>query len=169
MFPLFSYPSGYKITRTYANLKNLDKKSTYTCRILENGNFPRFEVMPDSNNPNSVISGPSTDYCHSRIIEAINKTPNLRKIDVRPQGDQFFGIDHPIISSLIKNFPNAAKCVNFKGLKVENYNIDKGQDPSLSWSALQRHRTNELHKISTSYNHAMAIEEIKSEPPEELF
>jgi hypothetical protein len=61
---------------------------------------------------------------------------------------------------LIQNFPDASKLANFKGLKVENYNLDKENDPSLNFEALQRH-------IAISAYHT--IPPIKSEPPYELF
>jgi hypothetical protein len=80
------YPCDYTITRTYANLKDPEKKCIYTCRIAENGNVPRFEIIPDSDR-NLIISGPSTDFCHSIVIQSINKLTDIRKIDIRPQGE----------------------------------------------------------------------------------
>ena len=152
------YPIGYTATRIYSHLKDPEKKCVYTCRILDYGDTPRFEIIPDSD-VELAITGDTPDYCHSLLLQCINSQLEFRSIDTRPQGDWFFGLSHPTIANLIANIPNAKKCVNFKGMNKENFVMNKDNDPTLNYEALQRH-------IAISAYHT--VPEIKEEPPDEL-
>lgn len=153
------YPIGYTVTRPYGHLKDPEKKCIYTCRVLDNGDSPRFEIVPE-NDTELTIAGNSTDACHSTLLQCINASLDCRSIDGRPSGDWFFGLSHPTISSLIQSFPSSKKCINYKGIKKENFaNMDKENDATLNYEALQRH-------ITISAYHT--VPEIKEEPPDEL-
>lgn len=153
------YPAGYTVTRPYGHLKDPLKKCIYTCRVLNNGDSPRFEIIPE-NDTELTITGNSTDACHSTLLQCINASLDCRSIDGRPSGDWFFGLSHPTICSLLQSFPSSKRCVNYKGIKKENFaNMDKENDPTLNYEALQRH-------ITISAYHTMP--EIKEEPPDEL-
>lgn len=153
------YPVGYTVTRPYGHLKDPLKKCIYTCRVLSNGDAPRFEIIPE-NDPELTITGNSTDACHQTLLQCINASLDCRSIDGRPSGDWFFGLSHPTICSLLQSFPSSKRCVNYKGIKKENFaNMDKENDPTLNYEALQRH-------ITISAYHTMP--EIKEEPPDEL-
>ncbi|XP_058814943.1 transforming growth factor beta regulator 1 [Topomyia yanbarensis] len=153
------YPIGYTVTRPYGHLKDPTKKCIYTCRVLDNGETPRFEIIPE-NDTALTIAGNSTDACHSTLLQCINASLDCRSIDGRPAGDWFFGLSHPTICSLIQSFPSSKKCANYRGIKKENFaNMDKENDPSLNYEALQRH-------ITISAYHT--VPEIKEEPPDEL-
>ncbi|XP_055640353.1 transforming growth factor beta regulator 1 [Toxorhynchites rutilus septentrionalis] len=153
------YPIGYTVTRPYGHLKDPQKKCTYTCRVVDNGDAPKFEIIPE-NDAELAITANSTDACHFTLLQCINASLDCRSIDGRPSGDWFFGLSHPTISSLIQSFPSSKKCINYKGIKKENFaNIDKENDPTLNYEALQRH-------ITISAYHT--VPEIKEEPPDEL-
>ncbi|KFB49456.1 hypothetical protein ZHAS_00017693 [Anopheles sinensis] len=163
------YPIGYCVTRPYGHYKDPEKRCIYTCRVLDDGERPLFEIVPETTDPSSaslatgddIISGPSTDSCHAMLLQRINAALNIRSIDCRPSGDWFFGLAHPTISSLIQSFPNSERCANYKGIKKENFtNMDKENDPTLNYDALLRHIT------ISSYH---TVPEIKEEPPDELF
>ncbi|XP_052866781.1 transforming growth factor beta regulator 1 [Anopheles cruzii] len=155
------YPIGYCVTRPYGHYKDPAKRCIYTCRVLDGGETPRFEIMPDGADVDGVITGASTDSCHALLLQRINATLNIRTIDSRPSGDWFFGVAHPTISSLIQSFPPSKQCANYRGVKKENFtNMDKENDPTLNYEALLRHIT-----ISTYHT----VPEIKEEPPDELF
>lgn len=154
------YPVGYTVSRPFGHLKDPTKKCIYTCRVLDNGPTPRFEIIPE-HDPQLTIAGNSTDACHSTLLQCINASLPSRSIDGRPSGDWFFGLSHPTISSLIQSFPASKKCVGYRGIKKENFaNMDKENDPTLNYDALQRH-------IALSAYHT--VPEIKEEPPDELF
>lgn len=154
------YPVGYTVSRPFGHLKDPTKKCIYTCRVLDNGPTPRFEIVPE-HDPQLTIAGNSTDACHATLLQCINASLPSRSIDGRPSGDWFFGLSHPTISSLIQSFPASKKCVGYRGIKKENFaNMDKENDPTLNYDALQRH-------IALSAYHT--VPEIKEEPPDELF
>uniref|UniRef100_A0A182LW66 INO80 complex subunit E N-terminal domain-containing protein n=1 Tax=Anopheles culicifacies TaxID=139723 RepID=A0A182LW66_9DIPT len=175
------YPIGYTITRPYGHYKDPEKRCNYTCRILDDGERPRFEIVPECADPAGIvsstnesdegktpgaiedtISGPTTDACHAELLQRINTALNIRSIDSRPLGDWFFGLAHPTIANLIQSFPSAKGCTNYKGSKKDSAaNVDKeNDDPAISYDALLRHIT-----ISTY----RTVPEIKEEPPDELF
>lgn len=109
---------------------------------------------------NFVIAGPTPDLCHAALIQSINNNPQIRNIDVRPQGEWFFGLAHPTVMTLLQTSPNASKCKNFKSFNVDAFNMDKDSDPSINYEALQRH-------VALSAYHTVL--EVRDEPPDELF
>lgn len=109
-----------------------------------------------------VIVGPSPDLCHAALIQSINKNTDIRNIEIRPQGEWFFGLTHPTVMTLLQTSPNAGKCQNFKAFNVDSFSLDldKETDPSVNFEALQRH-------IAMSTYHTVL--DVKEEPPDELF
>uniref|UniRef100_A0A182JQX2 INO80 complex subunit E N-terminal domain-containing protein n=1 Tax=Anopheles christyi TaxID=43041 RepID=A0A182JQX2_9DIPT len=173
------YPIGYTVTRPYGHYKDPEKRCNYTCRIVDDGARPRFEIVPECSDPTVIsstdetsepkvassmedtISGPTTDGCHAELLQRINTTLNIRSIDSRPLGDWFFGLAHPTIANLIQNFPSAKRCANYRGSKrMVLASEDKENDPTLNYDALVRHITISAYRT---------VPEIKEEPPDELF
>ncbi|XP_066590083.1 transforming growth factor beta regulator 1 [Prorops nasuta] len=152
------YPVGYCSTRIYASLRDVRSKSLYTCKILDGGPKPRFEIVSD-NDLDQPLVGSSPDECHSRLLAAIS--PVLRSIP--PKGANFFGISHPTIQNLIQSSPGTRKLASYKQQRFEvskNHIIDRGAspiteeetDPGLGFNALHRH-----YALTSSYK-------IKEEP-----
>ncbi|XP_050077777.1 transforming growth factor beta regulator 1 [Anopheles maculipalpis] len=174
------YPIGYTITRPYGHYKDPEKRCIYTCRVVDDGERPRFEIVPESTDPSGtgggetgeskdmdlveadIISGPTTDDCHAELLQRINTALNVGSIDSRPMGDWFFGLAHPTVANLLQRFPSAKGCTNYRTeeRKETEANMEKENDPALSYDALMRHIT-----ISTY----RTVPEIKEEPPDELF
>ena len=108
------YPVGFCSTRIYASLTDARTKSLYTCKILDGGPIPRFEIVSDSD-LNQPLVGSSPDECHSRLLTAISST--LRNI--APKGAHFFGISHPTIQNLIQSSPGTRKLTLYKQQRFE--------------------------------------------------
>lgn len=120
---------------------------TYNCR---------FEIIPDSD-IDFVIAGPTPDLCHAALIQAISKNKELRNVEIRSQGEWFFGLAHPMVVNLLQSSPLLSKCSKFKGFKVD---MHMGNDPSISYDHLQRLISRSSYRT---------LEEVKDEPPDELF
>lgn len=152
------YPVGYTVTRIYGQLHAPEKKCTYTCRILSNGDSPLFQIIPDADSK-LAITGPSPDHCYRELLKFVNKATQV-PIEVKPRmGDHFFGLFHPVISEWIQSSPNAKHCINFNPIKTEGGLMENDNDPSLNYDALQ------CHMAISSYH---TVPEIKEEPPDEL-
>ncbi|KAH0956278.1 hypothetical protein HN011_006556 [Eciton burchellii] len=139
------FPVGYCSTRIYANLRDPRTKSLYTCKILDGGLKPRFEIVSD-NDLDQPLVGSSPNECHSKLLAAIS--PAL--CSVLPKGADFFGISHPTIQNLIQSSPGTRKLAMYKQQRFEvskNHVIDRAAspvaeveaDPGLGFAALHRH------------------------------
>lgn len=151
------YPIGFMSTRTYGHFNEPERKCVYTCRITDNGGErPNFEIALDNE---FVFSGETPDQCHAALIQMINKNPNIRSIDKRPEGEWFFGLTHPTVMTLLQSLPDIQKCANLKTLSIDSFSLDKETNASVNYDALQRH-------IAISTYHTVL--EVKEEPPDEL-
>lgn len=153
------YPVGYTITRTYSHLRDTEQKCLYTCKIIDNGDSPRFEIIPDVDTE-FVISGPSPDYCHTTLLQLIHSATDSRNTNIRPQGEWFFGLADPAVVNLIQNNPAVRRCTNFKGFQTsDGFTQEMESNLSPNFEALQKHLT------IAAYH---TVPEIKEEPPDEL-
>lgn len=139
------FPVGYCSTRVYANLRDPRTKSLYTCKILDGGPKPKFEIVSD-NDLDQPLVGCSPDECHSKLLAAIS--PVLCSIALK--GADFFGISHPTIQNLIQSSPGTRKLAMYKQQRFEvskNHVIERATspviemetDPGLGFAALHRH------------------------------
>lgn len=139
------FPVGYCSTRVYANLRDPRTKSLYTCKILDGGPKPKFEIVSD-NDLDQPLVGCSPDECHSKLLAAIS--PVLSSIALK--GADFFGISHPTIQNLIQSSPGTRKLAMYKQQRFEvskNHVIERATspviemetDPGLGFAALHRH------------------------------
>lgn len=106
-----------------------------------------------------AIAGPSPDLCHGALLQTLNSHSNGRHLEVCPQGESFFGLGHPTVMSLLQSSPSLSQCINFNGFSVDLVGIEKYNDPTLNFEALQRY-------LATSEYHT--VPEVKEEPPDEL-
>ncbi|XP_034949262.1 transforming growth factor beta regulator 1 [Chelonus insularis] len=138
------YPVGFCSTRLYASLKDVHSQSLYTCKILDGGSKPRFEIVSDTDLDQPLV-GSNPDECHSRLLTAIS--PILGNI--MPKGACFFGLSHPTIQNLIQSSPGTRKLVLYKPQKFEvsknsinengfNSIPEEENDPSINFTALHR-------------------------------
>lgn len=154
------YPIGFMSTRIYGHFSDPERKCVYTCRITDTGgDKPNFEITTESNT-DFIITGESPDMCHAALIQTINNSPDIRSIDIRPEGDWFFGLTHPTVINLLQSLPDIQKCMNLKSLSIDSFSLEKETNASVNYDALQRH-------IALSTYHT--VMEVKEEPPDELF
>lgn len=153
------YPIGFMSTRSYGHFNEPERKCVYTCRIIDNGGErPNFEIASESDTE-FVITADTPDLCHAVLIQTINNSPNIRRIDIGPEGDWFFGLTHPTVMTLLQTLPDIQKCANLKTLSIDSFSLEKETNASVNYDALQRH-------IALSTYHTVL--EVKEEPPDEL-
>lgn len=159
------YPMGYVATRIYAHPRDPQRKCVFTCKILNNGGSPQFQIIPD-NDLDAVIFGDSPFICHLALLQAIQAALTDKvKLPMHVQGERFFGLANPTIQSMIRaEGCNLERCTNFRGFLTQQEmafaHQSEEKDPTISFEALQS-----LINMSTYHT----IPEIKDEPPDELF
>ncbi|KAM9660383.1 transforming growth factor beta regulator 1 [Trichechus inunguis] len=139
------YPVGYCSTRVYASMKCPDQKCLYTCQIKDGGLQPQFEIVPEDNPQNAIVSS-SADVCHEELLKTIRASAGRLTPSLLPSGADFFGFSHPTIHNLIQSCPGARKCVNYQWVKFDVCKPGDGQLPqglpennaALSFEAFQR-------------------------------
>ncbi|XP_014704024.1 transforming growth factor beta regulator 1 [Equus asinus] len=146
------YPVGYCSTRIYASMKCPDQKCLYTCQIKDGGLQPQFEIVPEDDPQNAIISS-SADACHAELLKTISATMGKLRPNLLPSGADFFGFSHPTIHNLIQSCPGARKCVNYQWVKFDVCKPGDGQlpqglpenDATISFEAFQRQTFDEDH------------------------
>lgn len=124
------YPVGFCSSRTYASVTRPTQAATYTCKILDAGNVPRFELVCEEpeTGEERVFSGNSPSDCHNMVLAAINSAPGMPKGVLQPtaevnsisdRGLRFFGLSHPSVQNVLQACPGARKCVNYHWIKFE--------------------------------------------------
>ncbi|VCX10399.1 unnamed protein product [Gulo gulo] len=146
------YPVGYCSTRTYASVKCPDQKCLYTCQIKDGGMQPQFEIVPEDDPRNAIVTS-SADACHAGLLKAISAALGKLMPNLLPSGADFFGFSHPTIHNLIQSCPGARKCINYQWVKFEVWKPGDGQPPqglpdtdaAISFEAFQRQAFGEDH------------------------
>ncbi|XP_036894215.1 transforming growth factor beta regulator 1 [Sturnira hondurensis] len=146
------YPVGFCSTRIYASMKHPDQKCLYTCQIKDGGVQPQFEIVPEDDPQNAIISS-SAEACHAELLTAVSATAGKPVSNVLPSGADFFGFSHPTIHNLIQSCPGARKCVNYQWVKFDVCKPGDGQPPqglleseaAISFEAFQRQTFDEDH------------------------
>lgn len=139
------YPVGYCSTRLYASMKHPDHKCLYTCQIKDGGLQPQFEIVPEDDPQNTIVSS-SADICHAELLKGISATTGKLTPNLLPSGADFFGFSHPAIHSLIQSCPGAQQCVNYQWVKYDVCKPGEEQlaqgvpenDATVSFEAFQR-------------------------------
>ncbi|XP_049634319.1 transforming growth factor beta regulator 1 [Suncus etruscus] len=112
------YPVGYCSTRVYDSMKHPDQKCLYTCQVKDGGMLPQFEIVPEDDPQNAIVSS-SADVCHAELLKTISVTLGKPPPDLLPSGADFFGFSHPTIQSLIQSCPGAQQCINYRWVKYD--------------------------------------------------
>ncbi|KAG4066102.1 hypothetical protein HA402_001349 [Bradysia odoriphaga] len=155
------YPIGFVSTRIYGHIKEPHRKCLYTCKIIDCGDYPRFEIIPEEM-PEYLIAGPSADLCHAALLQTMNHHSDGRELAVIPQGEYFFGLAHPAIATLLQSSTVIKELVNFKEFPQDIFTMEREHDPTISYDALQKY----LLPVSTYHTVPMVPKE--ELPPEEL-
>lgn len=137
----FIFPVGFCSTRVYGSLVDPERKCLYTCKVVDGGLSPRFEIVADSD-PNAPLVGSSASECHSLLLRRINQAVGIDVVNTQGRGPDFFGFSHPTIQNLIQSSPGTRKCASYKWSKFEVNRTGEPpveeNDASLSFEALQR-------------------------------
>lgn len=152
------YPIGFQTTRIYSNVKDPERKCIYTCRIIDGGDKPVFQIISE-NESELFVTGPAPDLVHLALLQLISKNSNIPNIDSCPDGNYFFGLSHPSVVASFRSMPELNKCINFKGFSSDANGLDNESNPAINFDALQK-------LITMSAYHTVL--EVKEEPPDEL-
>ncbi|XP_067009940.2 transforming growth factor beta regulator 1 isoform X2 [Anabrus simplex] len=159
----FIFPVGFCSTRVYGSLRDPEKKCVYTCKVLDGGSSPSFEIVAD-NELDAPLVARSANDCHSLLLRHINNAVGIEVVNTQGRGPEFFGFSHPTIQNLIQSSPGTRKCSAYKWSKFE---VSRSGEPpaeendaSLSFDALQR-------SIAFSKSH-MRMVKMKEEQPEQM-
>uniref|UniRef100_A0A8D1MV22 Transforming growth factor beta regulator 1 n=1 Tax=Sus scrofa TaxID=9823 RepID=A0A8D1MV22_PIG len=146
------YPVGYCSTRIYASMQHPDQECLYTCQIKDGGTGPQFEIVPEDDPQNAIVSS-SADACHAELLKTISAAMGKLMPNVLPSGADFFGFSHPTIHNLIQSCPGARKCVSYQWVKFDVCKPGDGPPPqrqleddsATSFEAFQRQTFDEDH------------------------
>nr|XP_004670661.1 transforming growth factor beta regulator 1 [Jaculus jaculus] len=146
------YPVGYCSTRVYASMKCPDQKCLYTCQIKDGGVQPQFEIVPEEDPQNTIISS-SADACHAELLRLISATAGKLMPNLLLSGADFFGFSHPTIQNLIQSCPEAQKCIHYQWVEFDACKPETGQlpnelpenDAAMNLEAFQRQTFDEEH------------------------
>lgn len=119
------FPVGFCSSRIYASLRDPLKPVLYTCKIVDGGLSPRFEVVCEDEE-DAVVVGNSPAECHNHILHTINLALDMDLLTIRPEGSdseergcRFFGLTHPSVQNVLQACPGARKCSRYKWVKFE--------------------------------------------------
>lgn len=129
-----------------------DQECLYTCQIKDGGAQPQFEIVPEDDPQNAIISS-SADACHAELLKTISAAMGKLIPNLHPSGADFFGFSHPTIHNLIQSCPGARKCVNYQWVKFDVCKPGDSPPPqeqlendiATSFEAFQRHTFDEDH------------------------
>ena len=107
----YIFPVGYESARGYLSMKHPEKQTLYISRVLDGGDVPRFEVVPEDD-PSNVISASTATGAWTAVIRAANAI-RKRSHSNSASGPDYFGFSHPTIAKLIQELPDADKCKNY--------------------------------------------------------
>ena len=122
-------PVGFRSTRTYSSLSDMDKKATYVNEILEDaGGHPVFRVTcQESDRDPEVFVADTSSGVWAKIGKRINECKEAvigKKNFTQLSGPEMFGYGHPTVIRLLQELPGVEKLTKYetqtfevKGLK----------------------------------------------------
>ncbi|KAK4319949.1 hypothetical protein Pmani_009151 [Petrolisthes manimaculis] len=120
------FPVGFCSSRMFASLRDPLRPVLYTCKIVDGGLTPRFEVVCEDEEEETVVTGRSPSECHNQILSTINLILDMDLLSIRPEGSdseergcRFFGLTHPSVQNVLQACPGARKCSRYKWVKFE--------------------------------------------------
>ncbi len=103
----YIFPVGYEVTRRYMSTIDPTSEVVYHCTILDGGDGPKFQIVPNDVPDKPVIAGTATG-AWSTIVKQANAIRN-RQHSNSVSGPDFFGLGQNTIKHLIQQLPNAEK------------------------------------------------------------
>jgi len=110
----YIWPVGFKSTRIYSSMTQLDQKCDYTSEIIDNGEEPSFVVKcwEDKQNP-IVIARPTASGAWAEVGKRffeLKKEVTGKDTYTQLSGPEMFGFAHPSIAKLIQEMAGAELC-----------------------------------------------------------
>ncbi|KAI9302412.1 F/Y-rich N-terminus-domain-containing protein, partial [Cunninghamella echinulata] len=106
----YVYPVGYTVRKWYRSMVDAKSDTQYTCRILDNGREPKFEVTADD--CLVTYSGPTPTTVWTIIVRRAFAIRN-QEYGHNPVGPDFFGLRKNTIAKMIQDLPNVDKCSQY--------------------------------------------------------
>ncbi|CAG8639010.1 7013_t:CDS:2 [Funneliformis caledonium] len=116
----YIYPVGYSTQRPYLSMIDPTRETTYTSRIEDAGDNPRF-VVQAADQPEAIIASSATG-AWTPVIKQANSIRN-RKHSNAASGPDYFGLSQPTVRKMIQELPNAHKCKNYRMQEFEVHPI----------------------------------------------
>eukprot|EP01119_Soliformovum_irregulare_P015187 TRINITY_DN4238_c0_g1_i3.p1 TRINITY_DN4238_c0_g1~~TRINITY_DN4238_c0_g1_i3.p1 ORF type:complete len:473 (-),score=137.10 TRINITY_DN4238_c0_g1_i3:531-1949(-) len=113
----YIWPVGFKSSRIYNSMTQLDQRCEYTSEIVENGDEPSFIVTcyEDPKNP-IVIVRPTASGAWAEVGKKffeLKKEVTGKDTFTQLSGPEMFGFAHPSIAKLIQEMPGADYCEKY--------------------------------------------------------
>jgi hypothetical protein len=107
----YIWPVGFKATRVYTSMKNVEERVSYTCEIKDGGPAPIFLLnCPEFDEP---IEEKSATAAWTSVVKRVNEIKSEesgKKVFTNVSGPEYFGLANPTVMKLISELPNAEKC-----------------------------------------------------------
>ncbi|KAG0185985.1 hypothetical protein DFQ28_008465 [Apophysomyces sp. BC1034] len=118
----YIYPANYTVRKWYRSMVDPKSDTQYTCRILENGKEPKFEVTADD--CPMTYSGPTPTTVWTIIVRRAFAIRN-QEYGHNPVGPDFFGLRKNTIAKMIQDLPNASQCSQYVWQSFEPARFNK--------------------------------------------
>ncbi|KAI8986035.1 F/Y-rich N-terminus-domain-containing protein [Pilobolus umbonatus] len=106
----YIYPANFTVRKWYRSMIDPKSDTQYTCRILENGKEPKFEVTADD--CMMTYTGPTPTTVWTIIVRRAFAIRN-QEYGHNPVGPDFFGLRKNTIAKMIQDLPNSSKCSRY--------------------------------------------------------
>lgn len=115
----YIFPVGFCSTHSYTSIRDPKTQCLYTCKILDVGLSPRFEISPEDDST-SIFASQSIENAYASFMETlslIHTDGGLDRTDLTAY--DFFGLSHPVVQNLIQSLPGSRKCIKYEWKKFE--------------------------------------------------
>lgn len=111
----YIWPVNFQSSRMYFSMKDPEKRTLYTCDILDDNDQPCFQLTAEDD-PGNPIKANSPTAAWKMVLEKVNqlKTENTGKRQFAAvSGPEYFGFAHPSIAKLIQELPGVDQCEKY--------------------------------------------------------
>ncbi|OZJ04424.1 hypothetical protein BZG36_02920 [Bifiguratus adelaidae] len=126
----YIYPVGYVVRKIYRSMVNPHSDTIYTCKILDGGEGPLFELNADDA-PDETFRGPTPTTVWTIAVRRAFKIRN-QDYPHNPVGPDFFGLRHHTIAMMIQELPGVERCKNYVWQKFEIGKVQRRRRTEIS-------------------------------------
>eukprot|EP00794_Sanderia_malayensis_P010777 gene10777-11930_t len=113
----YIWPVGYCSSRLYPSMITPENRVLYTCKILDGGSEPVFEITPEDCKDQPITASTAT-ACHCAVLRRLNKARGKETTNTG-SGPEFFGYSHPTVQYLIQSIADVTRLEKYKWVKFE--------------------------------------------------